>query len=84
MNSDKKRTRAMIEEQGVHAQQELVGAQFTFRVITIDGGKTLNIELPIPRYVGMLIFLFYNTQYHQEFKSELYSSTRYDLLACMY
>ena len=57
MNSDKKRTRAMIKEQGVHAQQELVGAQFTFRVITIDGGKTLNIELPIPRYVGMLIFL---------------------------
>ena len=57
----RKTTPVMVEEQGEQAQEkaaeELVDTRFTFRIVTVDGGKTLDIELPIPRYVGMLIFL---------------------------
>ena len=45
----------MAEEQGVQTQeraQELVGTRLTFRIVTVDGGETLNAELPIPRLVG--------------------------------
>jgi hypothetical protein len=44
-----------LEDQGEQAQEkaeELVDTQFTFRIVTIDGGKNLNVELPIPRLVG--------------------------------
>jgi hypothetical protein len=47
----------MTQEQGVQAQervQELASTQSTFRIVSIDGGKTLNAELPIPRLVGMV------------------------------
>ena len=30
---------------------ELASARPTFRIVTIDGGKTLNAELPIPRLI---------------------------------
>ena len=41
-----------VEEQGEQAQEkaeELVDTRFTFRIVTIDGGKTLDAELSIPR-----------------------------------
>jgi hypothetical protein len=48
-----------VEEQGERLQAgqpfertqelDLDGARSTFRIITIDGGKTLNAELPMPR-----------------------------------
>jgi hypothetical protein len=53
-----KTTPGKVEEQAVLIQeraQELVGTRFTFRVVTIDGGKTLNVELPIKRLVDMRI-----------------------------
>ena len=59
---DKRRKTAVavaVEEQGERKSpeqpferiQELVDVRSTFRIVTIDGGKTLNAELPIPRYV---------------------------------
>ena len=50
----RKTSPVMVEQQGVQAQerkQEVVGTRSKFRIVTIDGGKTLNIQLPIPRLV---------------------------------
>jgi hypothetical protein len=56
-----------VEEQGERRQagqpfertQELVGARSSFRIITIDGGKTLNAELPMPRLCVSLCMFAY-------------------------
>jgi hypothetical protein len=36
-------------EQPFERMQKLVEARSTFLIVTIDGGKTLNAELPMPR-----------------------------------
>ena len=58
---------AVAEEQGERVQagqpfertQELVGPRSTFRIITIDGGKTLNAELSMPRLCVSLCICAY-------------------------
>jgi hypothetical protein len=44
-----KLTLAGLVQQPFERTQEPVDARSTFRIVTIDGGKTLNAELSIPR-----------------------------------
>ena len=39
------------EGQPFERTQELVDSRTSFRIVTVDGGKTLDIELPLPKFV---------------------------------